>query len=106
MRATSSPTIGNEAVSAEIPDPTGNLEVVLTRAIDALTSLDAECLEVLSQKLEISAGSIPSAELQRARSAHLVLGCLLQQTCRNLELFERIQERNFDKYPSPPHINV
>jgi len=83
---------------------TVNLEFLLMTAIEALTSRDAECLEVLSRELEISVGSIPAAELERARSAHLVLGCLLQQTCRNLELFERIQERNFDKYPSPPCI--
>jgi hypothetical protein len=85
---------------------TGNVEAVLTTAIHALTSLDAECLEVLSRELETSAGSISVAELQRARAAHLVLGCLLQQTCRNLELFERIQERSFDKYPNPPRITV
>ena len=83
-----------------------NLDVVLKMAIEALTSLDAECLEVLSRELEISAGSISVPELQRARAAHLVLGCLLQQTCRNLELFERIQERSFDKYPNPPRITL
>ena len=83
-----------------------NLDVVLKTAIEALTSLDAECLEVLSRELEISAGNISVAELQRARAAHLVLGCLLQQTCRNLELFERIQERSFDQYPNPPRITV
>jgi len=83
-----------------------NLEVVLKTAIEALTSLDAECLDVLSRELAISAGSISAAELSRVRAAHLVLGCLLQQTCRNLELFERIQERSFDKYPNPPRITV
>ena len=106
MRETSTPGGGNETGIAATEGTTGNLEVVLMTAIEALTSLDAECLEVLSRELEISAGSIPAAELQRARAAHLVLGCLLQQTCRNLELFERIQERSFDKYPNPPRITV
>jgi hypothetical protein len=106
MRAMSSPTGGNEAEAAETAGTTGNLEVVIVKAIEALTSLDADCLEVLSRELEISARSISSAELERARSAHLVLGYLLQQTCRNLELFERIHDRNFDKYPTPPRRSL
>ncbi len=106
MGETSIPGGGNETGIAATHGTTGNLEVVLMTAIEALTSLDAECLEVLSRELEVSAGTIPAADLQRARASHLVLGCLLQQTCRNLELFERIQERSFDKYPNPPHITV
>lgn len=97
---------GNETGLAVAEGATGNVEVVLTTAIQALTSLDAECLEVLSRELENSRGSISAAELEHARAAHLVLGCLLQQTCRNLELFERIQERSFDKYSNPPRITV
>jgi hypothetical protein len=106
MRETSAGQGGNDTKLAETEGTSGNLEVVLVTAIEALTSLDAECLEGLSRELEISAGSIPAAELERARAAHLVLGCLLRQTCRNLALFQRIQERSFDKYPGPPRITV
>jgi hypothetical protein len=99
MIETSTAQSGNKTNLSAADRTTGSLEVVLMTAIQALTSLDAECLEVLSRELEISAGSIPAAELERARAAHLVLGCLLQQTCRNLDLFERIREHSFDKYP-------
>lgn len=106
MIETSTAQSGNETNLSATDGTTGNLEGVLMTAIQALTSLDAECLEVLSRQLETSAGPIPAAELERARAAHMVLGCLLQQTCRNLDLFERIREHSFDQYPSAPRVTV
>ena len=47
----------NETGFATADGTEANLDVVLKTAIEALTSLDAECLEVLSRELEISAGN-------------------------------------------------
>lgn len=91
---------GVEEANCAAPEPCPGLDATLYATIDALTRLDADRLESLAQACERMTGGVAAAEAYRALDPHRLLGCLLEQTRRNLELLARITERSAEEYPA------